>query len=511
MTAPSSHLTPAQRAQAGKGVRQRLPLAVHADWRPDPGTRDPVAILAAQDAERDPALVPIRHARMAASPFAFYRGGAAIMATDLATQPHSGLTAQLCGDAHAVNFGLYASPERRLLFDVNDFDETLPGPFEWDVKRLAASIAIIAQGNRFSPGDVTATVGSTVTAYREAMHRFAGQPTLDVWYAAMSQQDLQAAARNVRAQVLADDVKARRRRKAGKRGSDHGSDLSPKQAAKLAEATERLMRRSIHEARTSTNLTALAHLTQVVSGRRRIVASPPVVVPLRTLKAQDPAAATAIHEAVRGRLASYAASLPPDRQLLLSRYQIVDVARKVVGVGSVGTLDFVVLLQGRDVGDALLLQVKQAVRSVLADHLGWDQDVQPGERVVRGQRLMQSASDLFLGWSEVEPTGESFYWRQLRDMKGSPPVELMSPESLALHGRLCGTTLAIAHARSSDPVAIAGYLGSGTRFDTAITAFAIRYAQQNALDFAAFGKAIAAGLVTTQPPAAPAGQRADRA
>jgi uncharacterized protein (DUF2252 family) len=466
-----------------------------------------VAILVAQDADRDPALVPIRHSRMAASPFAFYRGGAAIMAADLATQPHSGLTAQLCGDAHAVNFGLYASPERRLLFDVNDFDETLPGPFEWDVKRLAASIAIIAHGNGFAPGDVRATTAATVTAYREAMRRFADQPTLDVWYAAMSQEDLRAAARNVRAQVLADDARARRRRKAGK----GRSGLSPKQAAKLAEATERLVRKSIHRARASTNLTALARLTQVVGGRRRIVAAPPVVVPLRTLRAGDPEAATAIHEAVRGRLASYAASLPPDRQLLLSRYQMIDVARKVVGVGSVGTLDFVVLLQGRDVGDALFLQVKQAGRSVLADHLNWDETVQPGDRVVRGQRLMQSASDLFLGWSEVEPTGESFYWRQLRDMKGSPPVELMSPESLALHGRLCGTTLAVAHARSSDPVAIAGYLGSGGGFDTAITAFAWRYAQQNALDFAAFGEAVADGRVATQPPVAPAGHRAERA
>lgn len=489
MTAGTRHPTVAQRTAAGEEARRRVPLAEHAAWTSGPHRAGPVAILAAQEAARDAELVPIRHGRMAASPFAFYRGGAAIMAADLASRPNSGLVAQLCGDAHAVNFGLYASPERRLLFDVNDFDETLAGPFEWDVKRLAASIAIIGQGNGFSPEDVQTVTRETVRAYREAMRRFAGLATLDVWYATMSQEDLESSARDVRRQVLADDEQARRRRK-----SDKGRDkVSDKRAAKLADAAERLVRRNIHQARASTNLAALADLTHIVAGQRRIIARPPVVVPLRTLG--DSGQAEQIREAVHGRLASYAASLPPERQLLLSRYQVVDVARKVVGVGSVGTLDFVVLLQGRDVRDALFLQAKQAVESVLAAHLPSDASITPGQRVVRGQRLMQAASDEFLGWSEVESGGESFYWRQLRDMKASPPVELMSPTSLALHGRLCGTTLATAHARSSDPVAIGAYLGVGTGFDTAVAAFAIRYAHQNALDYAEFTRAISDGKI----------------
>jgi uncharacterized protein (DUF2252 family) len=373
------------------------------------------------------------------------------------------------------------------LFDVNDFDETLAGPFEWDVKRLAASIAIIAAGNGFASADIRESTMAAVTAYRTAMRGLAAQDTLGVWYASISQRDLQRAARDVGKQVLADDARARGRNKSGKRAAG----LTHKRAERMADGAERLVRNNIHRARTRTNLAALDKLTRLADGRRRIVEAPPVVVPVRALRRTDPAAADAISDAVRGRLASYAASLPEDRQWLLSRYQVVDVARKVVGVGSVGMLDFVVLLQGRDPMDALFLQVKQAGRSVLADHFPSDDTVPPGQRVVRGQRLMQAASDLFLGWSEVEPGGESYYWRQLRDMKASPPVELMSPASLALHGRLCGRTLAVAHARSSDPVAIGSYLGPRTGFDTAVTRFAIRYARQNAADFAAFSAAIA--------------------
>lgn len=487
----NGHSTVDERMQIGAAARRKVAPAEHGRWEPGPHRADPVAILAAQDAEREADLVPIRHGRMAASPFAFFRGGAAIMAADLATLPNSGLVAQLCGDAHAVNFGLYASPERRLLFDVNDFDETMPGPFEWDVKRLAASIAIIGHGSHFSPQDVQNTTRATVAAYREAMRDFAGRQTLDIWYASISQQDLRAAARSVRHQVLADDAAARRRRKAGGRTDE----VSAKQATKLADAAERLVRKNIHRARMRTNLAALDELTEVVKGRRRIIPAPPVVLPLSALAKRDADAAQAIRETVSDRLATYAESLPTERRLLLSRYHVVDVARKVVGVGSVGMLDFIVLLQGRDVDDALFLQVKQAGRSVLADHLPGAEELVPGERVVRGQRLMQTASDLFLGWSELAPGGESFYWRQLRDMKASPAVELMSPASLELHGQLCGRTLAAAHARSSDPVAIAAYLGGRSGFDTAVTAFAVRYTHQNALDFVAFTDAIADGRI----------------
>jgi uncharacterized protein (DUF2252 family) len=390
-----------------------------------------------------------------------------------------------------VNFGLYASPERRLLFDVNDFDETLPGPFEWDVKRLAASIAIVAHGSHFSAQEIQNTTRATVEAYRRAMHDFAGRSVLDIWYASIAQEDLRAAARSVRRQVLADDAAAR----GGKKSGRGRHDLNAKRAAKLADAAERLVRTNIHRARMRTNLAALAELTEVVRGRRRIISTPPVVLPLSALEKRDADAANAIRGTVSDRLATYAESLPADRRSLLSRYEVVDVARKVVGVGSVGMLDFIVLLQGRDVDDALFLQVKQAGRSVLADHLPVVREVPPGERVVRGQQLMQTASDLFLGWSQLAPGGESFYWRQLRDMKASPAVELMSPSSLELHGRLCGRTLAMAHARSSDPVAIAAYLGARGGFDTAVTAFAIRYTKQNALDFAAFSEAIAGGRI----------------
>ena len=490
----AEHPSVAERIEVGAAARRKVPLTDHGQWEPAPDRVDPVSILTAQDASRQADLVPIRHGRMAASPFAFFRGGAAIMAADLATEPSSGLVAQLCGDAHAVNFGLYASPERRLLFDVNDFDETIPGPFEWDVKRLAASIAIVAHDSHFSPQEVQDTTRATVAAYRQAMRKFADRSTLDVWYASIAQQDLRAAARSVRRQVLADDAAARRHKRTGSRRHD----LTSKQAAKLAEAAERLVRNNIHRARMRTNLAALAQLTEVVKGRTANHRHAAGGAAAQRLGETGSRAADAIRETVGGRLATYAESLPAERRLLLSRYEVVDVARKVVGVGSVGMLDFIVLLQGRDVDDALFLQVKQAGRSVLADHLPATEEVPPGERVVLGQRLMQTASDLFLGWSQLAPGGESFYWRQLRDMKASPAVELMSPASLELHGRLCGRTLAMAHARSSDPVAIAAYLGARGGFDTAVTAFAIRYTQQNALDFVAFGDAIADGRIEAQ-------------
>jgi uncharacterized protein (DUF2252 family) len=492
MTA-ASHPSPIERREIGIAARAALPLAENAHWTPGPDRGDPVKLLLAQDAARDPALVPIRHGRMAASAFAFFRGSAAIMAADLGSLPNSGLVAQLCGDAHAVNFGLYASPERRLVFDVNDFDESMPGPFEWDVKRLAASIAVIAAANGFSDAQGEEAARSTAGAYRSAMRNYARANTLDVWYATLSADDLTSAAGQIADQVEHDDRSARRVRRSRKRRP--GTKLSPKRADRLAAAAEHLVRKSIHQARTSTNLYELAKITEVVSGQRRFVSRPPVLVPLRELATTDPAAAHAMAQTVDHRLASYAASLPDDRQLLLSRFEVCDVARKVVGVGSAGMLDLVVMVTGRDRDDAVFLQVKQATQSALAPYLPAAGGVTNGERVVFGQRRMQAASDVFLGWSEVESGGESFYWRQLLDMKASPPVELMSPATLALHGRMCATTLAAAHGRSADPVAIAAYLGSRDGFDTAIGTFARRYARQNAADFKSFSHAVDDGSV----------------
>jgi uncharacterized protein (DUF2252 family) len=438
-----------------------------------------VSLLEAQNATREPDLVPVRHGRMMVSPFTFYRGSAAIMAADLATLPSSGLDVQLCGDAHLSNFGVFASPERQLLFDVNDFDETLPGPFDYDVKRLAASFAIAAQNNRFSAEDTRAVTRQVGESYRLAMAEFAHLGTLDIWYARMSEADLEAGMDQIRRATVAGKGKGQTERVV--------SD-----GVRRAEA-------ALRKARTRTSLQALSKLTEVVDGRQRIVSQPPVLIPLRELEHYYPLDAADLDDVVRQVYTRYRASLSETRRRLLDRYTIVDVARKVVGVGSVGTRAFVVLMEGRDQRDPLFLQVKEATRSVLESHLPKRQFTDSGERVVHGQQMMQSASDIFLGWSAGIEQDRYYYWRQLRDMKGAAYVESMIPVGMTFYAQVCGWTLARAHARSGDPVAIAAYLGGKTKFDKAITEFAIQYADQNEQDYRAFLAAIDAGRIEARP------------
>ncbi|MFI2436887.1 DUF2252 domain-containing protein [Streptomyces sp. NPDC018693] len=442
--------TPADRADQGRLARKRVPRSGHALWLPPVDRADPVAVLERQGQDRLPELLPIRYGRMSASPFAFLRGAAAVMAADLAAQPHTGLTVQLCGDAHLLNFGLYASPERTLLFDLNDFDETYPGPFEWDVKRLAASIAVAGRENGHKDTKVRHAARESAAAYRTTMRRLARQGELAVWYTAIDADQLRALARSA----------GRRRR----------------------------VESSLTRARRRTSLQALGKLTEVVDGRRRIVHDPPLLEPAG---ASDAAALRKIFN-------DYRSTLAEERRLLLDRYRFVDAARKVVGVGSVGTRCFVVLLTGRDCDDPLFLQIKEASPSVLEAHLPSGPYVHPGHRVVAGQRLLQATGDIFLGWM-TGPQGRAFYWRQLRDTKGSADVAGMGPADLLGYARLCGTALARAHARSGDRIAIAAYLGSADTFERAVTDFALDYADQTTADHAALGAAVAAGVVTAAP------------
>lgn len=411
-----------------------------------------MGVLERQGRDRLPELLPIRYGRMAASPFAFLRGAAAVMAADLASRPHTGLTVQLCGDAHLLNFGVYASPERALLFDLNDFDETFPGPFEWDVERLAASVAVAGRANGHAEAKVRRATLEAAAAYRAAMRRLAGRGELAVWYERLDADSLLPLVRSARrrGQVASSLTRARRR----------------------------------------TSLQALGKLTEVVDGRRRIIHDPPLLEPAG---ASDTAS-------VRKIFSDYRSTLSEERRLLLDRYRFADAARKVVGIGSVGLRCFVVLLTGRDQGDPLFLQIKEARKSVLEEHLPQGPYVHPGHRVVAGQRLLQAASDIFLGWMSG-PQGRAFYWRQLRDMKGAADVAGMSPADLLGYARLCGTALARAHARSGDRIAIAAYLGGADTFEQAVADFAVAYADQTAADHAALGAAIAAGVVAAAPEA----------
>ncbi len=443
---------------------------------------DPLALLEEQNKTRDPDLVPVRHGRMMVSPFTFFRGTATVMAADLAATPNAGLDVQLCGDAHLSNFGAYASPERQLVFDLNDFDETLPGPFEYDVKRMAASFTIAARNNLFPSAEVREATLASVRAYREAMATFAASGTMDLWYAKMSEDDLRAGIADLRKQRATADAK---RKQSIRRADSKAVD----RAAKIAEG-------AIAKAHTRTSLQALAKLVEVVDGKQRIVSQPPVLVPLRELERHYGLSPDEMEAIVHKQFAEFRSSLPEVRRRLIDRFEIVDVARKVVGVGSVGTRAFVVLLEGRDAGDPLFLQVKEATSSVLESYLPKSQFVQPGERVVHGQQLMQSASDIFLGWSEGAPKADRhYYWRQLRDMKGSAVVETMIPLGLNWYAGICGWTLARAHARSGDAVALAAYLGTKGRFDKAIADFAERYADQNELDYQEFVTAIHDGKI----------------
>ncbi|MFC8419700.1 DUF2252 domain-containing protein [Streptomyces sp. NPDC057236] len=462
MTVPSpfsASLSPAERAAHGKEARGRAPRSSHGRFEAAGDRPDPVGVIERQSATRLPELVPVRHGRMLESPFRFYRGAAAIMAADLGPAPDTGLTVQLCGDAHLLNFRLLASPERRLVFDINDFDETHAGPFEWDVKRLAASFAIAGRANGFPVEAQDEAVQACVKAYRRRMREFAGMRTLDVWYA---QDD---ADRLRELMTSSADREARRR------------------AARAAA-----------RARTRTHLQAFAKLTRVEDGGRRIAPDPPLITPLGDLL-DDPSTEEG---ALRGVLDGYARSLSSERRHLLGRYRLADVARKVVGVGSVGTRCWIVLLLGRDDDDPLLLQAKEAQESVLAPYTDGERYDNQGRRVVAGQRLIQTTSDILLGWTHtvgLDGRPRDFYVRQLRDWKGIARPETMDPGLLRLFGRLCGASLARAHARSGDPVAIAAYLGRGDRFDRALAGFAQDYADRNQRDFEALGEAVRSGRV----------------
>ena len=438
-----------ERVAEGRAERKTVPLEAHGEWTAPDDRPDPVGVLEEQNRTRVPELVPIRHGRMIVSPFTFYRGGAAIMAWDLSRTPTTGLRVQCCGDAHLSNFGVFAAPDRRLVFDLNDFDETLPAPFEWDVKRLVASIVVAARGNGHRPKEQRAAARATVAAYRTTMAAGAAMRFLDVWYTRVDVDELFAS--------LTADADA---------------------------ATIKLAQKSLSKARSRTSLGSLSKLATQVDGGYRIKQQPPIIV--RPPEHQRAAA----EQLVRRGLIDYESTLTPDRRVVLDHYHYEDFARKVVGVGSVGTEAFMVLLMGDLDDDPLFLQVKEATTSVLAPYAGASEYVHQGERVVQGQRMVQAASDALLGW--VTGTGDQhreFYVRQLRDMKGSAVVETMPPSRLALYGQICGATLARAHARTGDAAKITGYLGDDDTFDRAIGRFATAYADQNDADYAAFTQA----------------------
>lgn len=477
------------RRALGERAAKRTPLPTQADWTPATGRVDPVELLIRQNGSRESDLVPVRHGRMQVSPFTFYRGAAAVMAADLASTPTAGLDVQLCGDAHLSNFGGFASPERQLLFSLNDFDETLPGPFEYDLKRMAASFTIAARNNRFTAADASQVTLESVRAYRSAMQEFASMRTLQVWYAHMSERDIDEAMRAVQQQAGDSSPAKRRKGKGGKSGKKSGDDH--REIEKSIKAANKLLRK----AHSRDSLQALSRFAEVVDGRHRLVSEPPVVVPLRDLDGAWGLSTGEIKDVVEAQFHAYQSTLSADRRLLLERFTVVDVARKVVGVGSVGTRAFIVLLQGRDNGDPLFLQVKEATRSVLEEHLPKSRFHTPGQRVVEGQRLMQTASDIFLGWTKGVQDDRYYYWRQLRDMKASALVETMTPLRMGFYARLCGWALAHAHARSGDPVAIAEYLGGTDAADRAIAGFSAAYADQNSRDYDAFVQAIQDGRI----------------
>ena len=457
-TGTADQLSRADRAARGKDARAVAPLESHAEFRPGV-SRDPVGLLLGQAQSRVPELVPVRHGRMLVSAFTFYRGAALPMAADLASTPASGLRVQLCGDAHLSNFGAFASPERRLVFDVNDFDETLPGPFEWDVKRLAASFAVAGRDNGFAGKARRKIALAAAESYRTAMRSFAAQPLLEVWYAHL---DIEPALADFRSQVKAKKFK-------------------------VAEAL-------LAKAHTSDSTKALRKLTTVVDGQRRIISDPPMIVPVEDVFAD--VQADALYELLRSVLGKYRRTLQSDRRHLLEQFTLIQVARKVVGVGSVGTRAWVLLMDALDGDEPLFLQAKEAQPSVLAGYCGRSRYNNQGERVVAGQHLMQAQSDIFLGWTRVpapEGANRDFYVRQLKDWKFSVPIEQMLPTGMTIYARLCGWTLARAHARSGDRVALAAYLGGSDKFDQAIADFAETYADQNEADYAALQAAVKEG------------------
>ncbi len=458
------HFSPAERVARGRAARVDLPRSVHAGWEPAPSRPNPVELLEEQARTRLPELIPIRYGRMLESPFAFFRGGASLMAADLAAGPRTGLYAQLCGDAHLSNFGVFASPDRRLVFSINDFDETLPGPFEWDVKRLVASLAVA--GREFGHDEVArrAMVTGTVREYRQAMANFATMRMVDVWYMRLD---------------VASII------------GRFSSSVSPKKAKRLQS--------EIAPTRTKDSIRALAKLCASIDGELRLVGHPPLVTPIESVLAD--AEKEHLEDTIQRMISTYARSLPHDRRTLLENYRYVHAARKVVGVGSVGTRAWILLLLGRDESDPLFLQFKEAQASVLEPFLGRSEFDQHGQRVVEGQRMMQAASDILLGWERVvtiDGQTRDFYIRQLWDAKASAEIQLMDAAGLTAYGRVCGWTLARAHARSGDRIAIAAYLGSGDSFDRAMASFAEAYADQNERDHAALQDAVASGVVVAQ-------------
>jgi uncharacterized protein (DUF2252 family) len=465
MTAPAdSPTTPDECLAAGKAARARAPRSAHAEWGPAADRRDPVELLEQQATSRVGQLVPLRYARMLASPFAFYRGAAAVMAADLGGAPCSGFEVQLCGDAHLSNFGAFASPDRELLFDVNDFDETLPGPWEWDVMRLAASFSVAGRERGFGDDQRRRIVAAMAAEYRGTMRRLAELGNLEVWYTKMD------------VPIIAERW---------------GKAAGPKEV--------KAFQRSVAKAQAKDRMRALSKLTHEVDGELRIVSEPPLIVPIEELvDGVEGADQEAIETQVLSVLADYRDTLPEDRRVLLDSYRPVHVALKVVGVGSVGTRAWIALLLGRDKGDPLFLQIKEAQRSVLEPYASPSAYVNQGERVVQGQRLMQAASDIMLGWvrtTGIDDQQRDFYVRQLWDQKGSVRIDRMDPGALTAYAQICGMTLAHSHARSGDRIAIAAYLGKGSTFDDSLASFAETYADLNERDYEALRAAADEGRI----------------
>jgi uncharacterized protein (DUF2252 family) len=459
---PVQHLTLAERAARGKAAREQVARGEHAGWEPASDRPDPVDLLEEQGASRVPELVPIRYGRMLVSPFTFYRGAAYLMASDLAQGPRTKIRVQLCGDAHLSNFGGYSAPDRRLVFDINDFDETLPGPFEWDIKRLATSFEVAGRSRGFD--DATrAEINREVTrSYRQSMASFSTMRTMDVWYTRIDVEDLMRVSQGLSATAI------------------------------------KRFEKNVAKARAKDSMSAFAKLTEVADGEPRFISNPPLIVPASELYG---ASTAEVIDRMRVFIRGYRRTLQNDRQHLLEQFRFVDLARKVVGVGSVGTRAWIALFIGRDGSDPLILQIKEAQTSVLEPFVGKSGFANHGQRVVEGQRLMQAASDLMLGWlhaTGVDGVERDFYVRQLWDSKGSAQVDVLEPRAMTVYAQVCGETLARAHARSGDAIEISSYLGNGTSFDKAIAAFAHAYADQNERDYEALKEAADSGRIEVQ-------------
>jgi len=489
----------------GKELRVSVPRGDHALWAPALDRPDPVQLLREQGDSRVQALLPLRYERMSASAFTFYRGGALIMASDLADTPVTGIQVQLCGDAHISNFGLFSSPERRTVFDINDFDETLPGPWEWDVKRLAASVEICGRDNGLARKQRKAAVLACVQGYREGMRAFADKGNLDVWYAHLDVDTLR--------EKMVANMKSASSKKGAAKASDKKADAKPHAKTDAARvsgpnaAAVKATNKVIDKAKAKNSARAIQKMTEIVDGKLRIISDPPVIVPLRELIAENMGEdraekfdETAIERLMHAVLAEYRLTLTPDKRRLIDSYTAVDVAHKVVGVGSVGTRAWIVVMRGADEEDPLVLQIKEAQASVLERFVGKSEYKKHGQRVVAGQRAMQSASDMLLGWCSIPDANtrkkKHYYVRQLWDGKGSIDLSKLDSEQLKTLSRACGWTLAHAHARTGDRFAIASYLGKSDKFDKAIAQFASKYADQNELDYARFMQALEAGEMT---------------